>query len=242
MSAVQQELEKQLPFARTAYDNHMELIGREGADTAVRDQLFENWCTPNRIQFLEHMGEQGYDVFTLIEKPQLIHSRQMLLNVARQFPSKRDVEPYAFIWQNAWSRELSGLKEDDPSQVDYRVIIERPIDELHDTVVNQRKAFRQMQNEHANVDLRAPSVLDALLRWGVFYAKYGDDKDKITMRSTRLLHFDLPLIACKNTTISWTPVLTTCLLEGHEEDPQPYGPLISGDNAKAKISARIALG
>lgn len=182
--------------AESSYKGYSEVARQLGAEVASEQEFTE--LLADKMQQWRENGVMDYIVRDFVEhgnKPNLLATPNVvrdwhdLRSLAVEFGKSQPYETYVYddLYRHYSAEELSGAKAD--GKLRFSIMPSGDTKQLgYNTAETQQTILSQLQAEQPNLDLRVPSVLEAITYWHTLRSKNGSVAD---FNLTCIRHFDL---------------------------------------------------
>lgn len=152
------------------------------------------WQANGAYEYITKEFIDGSGRPNLVATPNALADWKQLRRIAKQFGMDQpyyDTYVYDKLYSQYSAHELSGMPTDDVLR--FSLIPSRSSKRLGSAPVDyQRWTLSKMQAEQPQLNLKVPSVLDAITFWLTLRARGDALADETTFKKTYIRHFDLP--------------------------------------------------
>ena len=222
--------------AESSYKGYGEVTQQLGTEVATEqefsamlDAKMNEWHRNGVIDYLVRDFVENGNKPNLLATPNVIADWQTLRAVAVKFGELQPCETYVYdeLYRHYSAEELSGEKTN--GKLRFSVMPSGYTRRLgRSPAETQLAALQQLQDEQPPLNLRVPSVLEAITYWHALRAKNGSIAD---FDKTYIRHFDLKPVRVD----SWLDVPRSCVGGGG-------GPNLFGSDAEYDGDARVLVG
>ncbi len=232
-----EHIQEQVRSTHSAYNTVVEQLGYAPESLKEIEQLFaakdKEWQANGVYDYLVEKLIADGARFNLVATPNIEASEAQVVALAEAFGKQQPYETYVYdeLYRKGryTGREFSGNGGNDPVRLSL-IPSRRDAVLSGRTVETQVRMLREQQTSKPNLNLRVPSVLDAVTYWYTLRAQGDKLADSSAFDKTYIRHFDLDPKAVGG----WACVPHSCV----DVDGRPYldySVVEYGDDARVSV-------